>query len=389
MTFEEIRASPVGLWFDCSKGTSKIIVKVSTYLIKHIYNGVKIDLITAIYINLNDKYPMLGLRIFDDPDYPSLITERVETKQLSNFKNVVQSESIEVELYDELGFPSLFGNVQIDRNIQDELANYYGDPHQFTNDKDFSKAHESLDFFAISLENEKATGRIRKLDYFKIIFYDLAQIENFHVGSRETAKISPLDSIEGDQLEYQIAIASESIFHQNTFKCPYVQKGDKPRELIDVLMKYDHGLFLIETKAMSVFNKSDQKFERKIKSIANQVKKGIDQLVGANKQLKKGSYLFDVNGNKIIYDSEMITQNIVLVSELVQFDDQEDIKEYLLKSMISNNLSIQLIGFDEYMLIIKAAEGKMELFDYYLLERMKGWVKHGCPINFKIDFVKE
>jgi len=389
MTFEEIRASPVGLWFDCSKGTNKIIVKVSTYLIKHIYNGVKIDLITAIYVNLNDKYPMLGLRVFDDPDYPSLITERVETKQLINFKNVVQSQSIEVELYDELGFPSLFGSVKIDRNIQDELANYYGDPYQFTNDKDFSKARESLDFFAISLENEKATGRIIKLDYFKIIFYDLAQIENFYIGSRKTAKISPLNPIEGDQLEHQIAIASESIFYQNTFKSPYVQKGDKRRELIDVLMKYDHGLFLIETKAMSVFNKNDQKFERKVKNIVNQVKKGIDQLIGANKQLKKGSYLFDVNDNKISYDSEMITQNIVLVSELVKFDDQEDIKEYLLKSMISNNLSIQLIGFDEYMLIIKAAEGKMELFDYYLLERMKEWVKHGCPINFKINFVKE
>jgi hypothetical protein len=389
MTFEEIRASPVGLWFDCSKGANKIIVKISTYLIKHIYNGVKIDLIAAVYKNLNDTYPMLGLRIFDDPDYPSLITERVETKQLSHFKNVVQSENTEVELYDELGFPSLFGGVHIDRNIQDKLANYYGASHQFTDDRDFSKASESLDFFAISLENEKATGRILKLDYFKIRFYELAQVENFHIRSHEISKISPLDFLEGDQLEHQIAIASESIFNQNTFKSPYVQKGDKLRELIDVLMKYDRGLFLIETKAMSVFNKNDQKFERKSKSIIKQAKKGIDQLVGANKQLKKGSYLFDVNGNKINYDSEMITQNIVLVSELVQFDEQEDIKKYLLKSIITNNLSIQLIGFDEYMLIIKAAEGKMELFDYYLLERMNGWVTQRCPINFKLKFVKE
>jgi len=371
MTFEEISASPVGVWFYSSKGINKILIKLSTYLIKHIYNDVNIDLIVAEYENLSDRYPMLALRIFDDPNYPCIISERVETKQLHHFKNVFQSENIVVELYDELGFPSLIGRLHIDRNIQNRLVNYYDEPHKYINDRNFSKTNESLNFFAISLENE-TTKRITKMNCFKIKIYDLKQFENIVIGDREISRISVLDSIEGDQLEHQIAIVSESIFKQNTFKSPYVQKGDKHRELIDVLMKYDGGLFLIETKAMSVFNKDNQTIERKSKNVIKQIKKGIDQLVGANKQLKKGSYLFDVNGNEINYDSEMITQNIVIVSELVQFDNQEEIEKYLLTSMVENSLSIQLIGFDEYMLIIKAAEGKMELFDYYLIERMKG-----------------
>ncbi len=388
MNFEEVKTSPVGIWFvnAPNQDTKKVLIKTSTYLLKHIYIGVKTELIVGIYNSLNTIYPMLALKIFDDTVYPSLITEKVEVNQLGPLESVMSSEKIEVNFYDELGALSLIGYLRIDINNRFKFLEFYGGINYSENDRNIIKASDSLDSFTNAINEKKATDEIIKFNYFEIKFYDLVQIENHHLGWGQTNKISLGDFNEGDKLEHQIAIVSESIFKQNTFKNPLVKNGKFERELTDVFMMYDRGLFLIETKASSVLNKKDQKFERKINGVIKQIKKGVNQLIGANKKLRKGCDLFDTDGCEINYNSEAITQNIVLVSEVVHLADREDLKQFLLNSMVDNNLSIQLMGFDEYMLIIKAAEGKKELFDYYLMERMKGWVKKGCPLNFKIMF---
>ena len=175
MTIEEIRASPVGIWFYCSKENDKIILKLSSYLIKHIYRTVKTELLVSIYKDQSKTYPMLGMRIFDNDQHPCLIAERMQLSQLSAFKKVMSSNTINVDIYDELGFPVLSGKLFYSDSICKEFSSFYDSHCPYDDDRSIEYAQQSLDAFAEAIEQGGVIGNVISFREVPIYFSDLAE----------------------------------------------------------------------------------------------------------------------------------------------------------------------------------------------------------------------
>lgn len=365
----QIAGQDAGVWF-WEEFTKKIIVKAPTYTIKEICQGKEV----FFYIK-SEKYfsrdvLFTGVAINDFRENPTYIFG------INRFNDEVKiidklfiEETIEIDFYNELGIAVLSGmlsiNGQLRTTVFTEIRNCTFD------DEDFI-VEPYLDKFQEEYIKDRNIKHIElKIDSFKVV--------NNHIIGENIIKYTITDQDEGKLLEDKIFASLDNLFGRDLFHSPYFIRQDLKVELTDLFSFSDKGIFIIETKAMSVFNvNTDITTSRRLANLHKQIKKALKQVSGVCSNLynKKVSIYNSKDHKEIVFDRKICPPHcVIIVDDLIPLgDDWHQIFIELCKQMVESKCYTNILDVKEFIKLVKFSNNSKYIFDYYLMERCQAVV---------------
>jgi len=194
---------------------------------------------------------------------------------------------------------------------------------------------------------------------------------------------SPIDLFsrdEGGQQEQLAVWLTDNLHPQGVHHSPQIPKGRGHRELTDVLLSHQYGALLIESKALTVFNRERLPDRAKLaKDVSQHVGKAVRQLRGSIRHLKEGVPVTTRSGALIQVERSKPMHAIVLIPEFSLVEDQAQYgRAFIADFMESTGCFIHFLDVSELLRVVQAAEilsrGSSKItplmaFDYYLMER--------------------
>lgn len=380
LLYNEINNEDSGLWFFSNHKIKKFILKLPSNSIKSIYSGCKVELFFKNSKIDNLSYLLAGMNIHDSKTNPLVVfgINRFEKKNEA-IKEILNEDNVIIDIYNELNIPAVSGNIKIDEVYKNEILKLLDESNNHYTGSYDKNIDMILDVFQESLSKNFLDVDI----LIECKISDIVIVTNLILGANKKNEII-LNDNEGVGFESQVCAVLDSLFKNNLYKNPFVEEKKKKRELIDILAFYDLGIFLIEVKAMGVFSVNENiSMERKVANLISQIKKAIKQVVGARKMLEKNSKIIDSKDNEILFDKSIFPHCLIIVSELLHFGDWKKIEMLILKTMIEENLCLNVMDFVELMKYVKFSNGKKEMFDYFLLERRNKFIENGANIHLR------
>lgn len=390
--YREMKGEDVGIWFISDEYGFKIAAKMPSNIVRSLIKGCKMEFLFGKDDRGDNKYFHSGARIFDTETNPFIITQPSRfLRDYHGLTKILNEEEIIIEFYDELLTCSATAELKIKESNRNEILSFIGDINQlYLGDYDLQLSF-SMDSFVFSVDHSQVTDDSYEID-IKVIG---CEIENWNVikktlvGFADIQEVIMSDKDEGGIFERQIWFSLESLFHNDIYLNPTVREDSKDRELTDILAHHKFGIFLIETKALGILNlEKEQSLERKVANVKKQITKGIKQLIGANKNIKRKLPVVSNSGKQIYLDNSLVPHCIVLVSELFQFGDWRKIEKKIMLTMMNEKIYLHVMDYPEFMKYLKASMGKKERLDYFLMERVDRFIKHGGKIHIQTVFVE-
>jgi hypothetical protein len=180
------------------------------------------------------------------------------------------------------------------------------------------------------------------------------------------------DADEGRGLEQSTWHLLERLFEGRIHHSPQVREGTKLRELTDILTFCDAGLCLFESKAAAMLTTSlDRPTERRAKSVQKQIDKGIDQLIGAMRNVARGLPLATKTGSAFTLQPTVgtIRQGVVMVSEMLPSLDWEGVGTQLINASHLSGAMLHVLDLQELRMLVGISKDDPVLFAAYLSHR--------------------
>ncbi len=378
--YKELMSEDVGVWFIADNFGSKVMVKAPSNAIRSLLKGCELNLVFGKDEQDKETYFHSGVKVFDDAIHFLLITGPHRFfREHSAVRTIMMKQEVVVEFYNELVVCVASSTLTLGKNDRVAALAFLGDIDKIYCGVFDAKMSKSLDAFNYSFDKSYATVNTLEIKTlsFQCHLSNWKIVDAIFVGLNESNAIKISELNEGEILEKQIWASMESLFELNLFKKPDVLETKGKRELTDLFAFHEHGFFLIESKAMAVLSiTKDQAIEKRVSNVQKQIQKGISQLVGAIKNIRKGSQIFSHQGNsEINFDRNVIPHCIVLVSELLHFGDWKNVEFAILEAMVKERICLHVMDFQEFMKYIKAAKGRKEYFNYYLMTRIEQFMK--------------
>ena len=388
-----MKGEDVGIWFISDEYGFKIGTKILSNVVRSLINGCRMEFLFGKDDKGDNKYFHSGAKIYDDKKNPFIITQPSRfLRDYTGLTKILSEEEVIIEFYDELLTCSATAELKIKESDRNEILNFMGNiNHLYLGDYD-SQLSLSMDSFVSSVDQSQITTNSYKID-IKVIECEITNwnvIRKTLVGFSDVQDIFMSDKDEGGTFERQIWFSMESLFDRDIYLNPIVKQDSKDRELTDILAHYKFGNFLIETKALGILNlEKEQSLERKVSNVKKQIIKGIKQLIGANKNIRRNLPILSNSGKQIYLDSSLLSHCIVLVSELLQFGDWREIEKRIISAMIDEKIYLHVMDYPEFMKYLKASMGKKERLDYYLMERVDRFINHSGNIHIRTTFTEK
>jgi hypothetical protein len=375
--YKELINEDASIWFTEDSGELLFLIKAPLNTIKSIIDGCKVQLLIGKDDTLENSVIHSGVKIFDDPINFLLITGTHRYyHENESLKKILENKSCRVGLYNEIGICVASSQLYINDNeialkLIDETSNLYSG--------DFSSAIiKSLDAFDFTIDNSKQFDNQYKIDLITIdcYFSDWHLTDAHFFGLNEQEQTNIMDPEEGLTLEKQVWFSIENLFNYDIFKNPKYKSPKSEKELTDILAFHKLGIFLIETKSLSIFSVANEKtMGKKVSALKKHIKKAIKQLIGAKNNILRGTEIFNSKSETIVFDRTIIPHCIVVVSELLPFGDWSDIENQMLSVIDKEKIFLNIMDFREFMNIVKHCAGSKEYFDFYLMKRLEGFIK--------------
>lgn len=375
----EFLATPQLIRFDHAKGRDgaepTLLVKARTLLLKYIVQGVRMQL---AFSRLGDRL-LYALRVIDDEKKPAIlwsILERDAEKAALNA--LAQGESCQVFLFNELAVNVAWTALPMTAHadLAQIVALIRTDPAD----------HAALKSDASAVLDRFHNNPVSHTD---LIVIDLPStttwkpILNHFITSHATS--SPVDlfsSDEGGQQEQLAIWLTDGLHPLGVHHGSQIPKGSGFRELTDILLSYEHGSVLIESKALTILQRSSLPGRTKLaRDISHHVKKAINQLRGGIRRLKDGTPVTSKAGEQLKVERSQPMHAIILIPDLDLIEDRDGYGLQLIHEfMKATGGFLHLLDIAELLRIVQAAEmiaargtktTPMMAFDYYLMERAK------------------
>lgn len=391
--YREMKGEDVGIWFISDEYGYKISTKIPSNVIRSLINGCQMEFLFGKDNKNDNAYFHTGARIYDDRTNPILITQSGRFfRDYKGLERILNEKEVIIEFYDELVTCSATAELTIKEEERIAILQLMDDINSlYVGDYD-ANLSASLDSFVYSLDPSQKTSKSYQIKVKSIP----CEIKNWNIinkyfyGFADTQLVNISDKDEGGTFERQIWYSMESLFLNDIYLNPVVKQDNKDRELTDILAHHEYRNFLVETKALGVLNlNKEQTIERKVENVKKQVLKGIKQLIGANKNIKRNLPIFSNSGKEIKIDSLLVPHCIVLVSELIPFGDWKEIEQEIILAMMNEKMYLHVMDFNEFMKYIKVSMGKKESLDYYLMGRAEKFVELGGQIHINTSLVKK
>ncbi len=375
----EFLATPQLIRFDHAEGQEgaepTLLIKASTLLLKYIVHGVGMQL---AFSRLDDRL-LYALRVIDDEKKPAILWSILEhDREKAAVKALAQGESCQVFLFNELAINVAWTSLQMTG---------YADLAQVV----ASVATGSADHVALESDASTVLDRFHKnpVSDADLIVIELPTsttwkpILNHFITSHATS--SPVDlfsSNEGLQQEELAIWLTDSLHPLGVHHEPQILKGSGSRELTDILLTYEYGSVLIESKTLSIFGRSSLPDRTKLaRDVSHDIKKAIKQLRGGIRQLKNGTPVTTKRGAELNVERSRSSHGIILIPDLYLIEDQKAYGLQLIQEFVdATGGFLHLLDISELLRVVQAAEmiaargtttTPMMAFDYYLIERAK------------------
>lgn len=389
---QEIKGEDVGIWFISDEYGFKISAKIPSNIICSLINGCRMEFLFGKDNRSEKIFFHTGARIYDNRTNPCLITQPCRfLRDYEGLEKILNEREVIIEFYDELVTCSATAEIKIKEEKRLDILQFMGDKNKlYVGDYD-ANLSLSMDSFIFSLDQSQ-----KRKDSYEIETKSIScEITNWNiinktfVGYADAQEVKILDKDEGGTFEKQIWFSMESLFLNDIYLNPIVQQDTKERELTDILAHHKYGNFLVETKALGILNlEKEQTIERKAANVKKQVLKGIKQLVGANRNIKRNLPILSNSGKPINLDTSLVPHCVVLVSELIPLGDWSEVEKEIILAMMNEKMYLHVMDYQEFMKYLKASMGRKERLDYYLMGRAERFIEHGGQIHMKTSFIK-
>lgn len=205
-----------------------------------------------------------------------------------------------------------------------------------------------------------------------------AKLSRFETSNMTTIGIGDVidfrldDPDEGHGLEQSTWHLLENLFGAQLFHSPQVQEGEELRELSDILAVAGAGLCLFEAKAAAALStKLDRTTERRAKSVQKQIDKGLDQLIGALKNLSAGLPMQTKKGSPLTVSPATGPHRhaIVMVSEMLPSLDWEAVGTQLIAASQKSGAMFHVLDLQELRILVGISRDQPDILIAYLVHR--------------------
>lgn len=376
----EFLACPQLIRFEYASGRDglepTLLIKGSTVLLKYVVLGARMQLAFAMC----EGRLLYALKVCDDGNDGGILWSIAERdEELNGIRGLVRSEPLVAFLFNELAVNVAWNDLQTLGEL-DRLATWTD-----------SAGLGRLDHLAMRATVGPMIDRLHKSgvsdDEWLVLEIggrsDWKAIHNhFITAGASSSLIHLFDGDEGNQQEQLGIWLTDNLQPLGAHHSPQIPKGAGTRELTDILLSYEFGAVLIESKTLSVLARDQMPDRAKLKrDVAVHIGKAFKQLRGAIRKLKSGVTVTNPKGEIIDVERENPVHAIVLVPELDLVEDHDAYGiEFMTEFMGATGGYAHLLDIAELLRIVQAAEmiasrGKtttpMMAFDYYLIERAK------------------
>jgi hypothetical protein len=359
-----------------------LLIKGSTLLLKYLVLGVRMQF---ALVRFNDRL-LYGLKVYDDPQKAGLlwsVLEREEEK--SALAALRRGEPCQTFLFNEVAANVASAAIAIDFAGADVMALVQG------------ATTGRVDHNTVKVGASVLLDRVHsatKSDSELIIANipgttDWKQLRNVLITNRASSSLIDLfDTDEGNQQE-QIGIwLTDNLHPTGTYHRPQIPKRKQTRELTDILLSYENGSFLIESKALSIFVRERLPDRAKLASdVTKHLAKAVSQLRGGIRKLKDGVSVATAAGDPIKVERANPMHAIVLIPDLDLIEDREEYGvPFIADFMKASGGFLHLLDTAELLRMVQAAEmiaarstkiTPMMAFDFYLMERAQKAIEAG------------
>lgn len=172
-------------------------------------------------------------------------------------------------------------------------------------------------------------------------------------------------------LENSVWAALSSVYPAQLYKSPAVENGEKTRELTDVLALSSQGNILIETKDLAMLaSKGSRAHARRVSGVKKQALKGVTQLVGAAKALRRNCKISSSEGKVLNVDLSDKLHCVAIVSELFA-ENWDEVYEAAVAAMRETGDLFHVIDYRELVAVLKIARGRDGTLQMVLTKRLE------------------
>lgn len=208
-------------------------------------------------------------------------------------------------------------------------------------------------------------------------------------------RISLFDDDEGSQQEHLATWLSGSLDAVEIVRRPCLSASN--RELTDLLLTYEHGCFLLESKALSILSRATLPSREDLRDdIEKHIDKAVKQLGGSIRSLRRGLAVVDSSGRSITIHGADCPHLIVLVPDLSLLSSSTAYSgRFFRESTERMNAFFHILDITE---LVRTVQGgvmlsrssqepvtAIEAFDYLLMQRAKRSISAESP-DFEIIY---
>jgi len=361
----EFLACPQLIRLDYASGRNSfeptLLIKGSTVLLKYIVLGARMQLGFAFC----EGHLLYALKVFDDGDQGGIFWSIVERdEELNGIRGLVRYEPFVAFLFNELAVNVAWNNLPATGEL-DRLA-VWAD----------SAGLGRVDHGAMRAKVAPMIDRLQQSEASNDEWLVLeiggnsewkAVHNHFFTAAASSSLVNLFDNDEGNQQEQLGVWLIDNVQPSGCHHSPQIPKGKGTRELTDILLSYEFGAVLIESKTLAVLTRERLPDRAKLKSdVTGHINKAFNQLRGAMRKLKADVPVTNLQGESLDVERGNPAHAIVLIPDLDLVEDRSVYGiDFMQDFTGATGGFAHLLDISELLRIVQVA------FDYYLMERVK------------------
>lgn len=384
----EFLAVPQLVRFSMPKGSdgpeATILLKASSLCLKYLVRRSEFEIVV---VRLSDDCIGYGLAIKDGDAYPALIWSIAESdEEIFALKELSQGKKCVFHAFNELAINVFWSEFSMSegRGLIIDIT---------SKASKCSKVSEASDEFHQKVEMAVMSG-INSNDVCRIpirLDFGLQKLLNSYITNRiGVSDISIFDLDEGRQQEEVALWLVDNLHPIGALRSPQVcEPSGRVRELSDLIITYEMGNFILESKTLNIFGRENLPTREKLsQDLSKHLDKACRQLSGGLKNIKMGCEIRDTEGR--IFDVHRTEDGhvIVLVPDLELMSNLEAFGGKFQRDFLEKTKHcLHFLDVSELLRVVQAAEmiseaqsiTKLMAFDYYLLKRSKISLEKDSP----------
>jgi len=361
-----------------------LLIKASALNLQYFLRLRQFNLIILL---ISGRWLGYGVELLDDAEHPAMLWSLLEyADELEALKALQRRSKCIVHLFNEIVVNIAWAEVSIDLR-QDHLADVL----------QFAELHPTSDQSAAADVSAKLDGLFRGTigppEAYRVAVgpeVSWHELRNTYITNRASASsVSMFGTDEGGQQEEIALWLTDSIHPPGAVKNPLVHVPGRPaRELCDLLFSYPNGAFLFESKSLAVLSRPTLPTREKLaRDIVKDARRGVKQLSGALKNLRRGYRITAPNGDEISVEREKLPHVVVLVPDLELINDALDLGGAFIEGFLKSDAAfLHFLDPAELLRVVQAGEmlaarssrlTPIECLDAYLVQRFDKAVT--CP----------